>query len=402
MRNEKWDRVTTDISSEGFCCKGRERNGEDELEGEVRARKSLVLLLETVSGVMLWETRALRVPLLVFKKWCSWCLASGASGRPWDSLSGLSMCLVPFHCSNSCVVLFRPSYYSRWNTPPWGCVLWMGFSLCSQDMYLQAPGCDYVWPSHLSFWVSLTQLMVLNNLCCYPRPPSSYVCIILFINTYFRCPLSRLTFRIFYNSHSFNCIKTALCCEKIRIYPWTAREDIPSRAHHPHHLTAVTITWFPHRRIPIPVNTHSLGEFCSLRPAVNMTPVTSGNGCPFPFCASVLFLVFTQIPYFLHSLLSEGGSVNLEMHLPVTWLSTRFANMASRRSFHMTESSHACKWGRRVTVDFAQRNKSVKCRWVCFLPAILSFPTEETLPPYLSFSLGIMQKVSASSSAPIL
>lgn len=89
MRNEKWDRVTTDISSEGFCCKGRERNGEDELEGEVRARKSLVLLLETVSGVMLWEKRALRVPLLVFKKWCSWCLASGASGRPWDSLSGL-------------------------------------------------------------------------------------------------------------------------------------------------------------------------------------------------------------------------------------------------------------------------------------------------------------------------
>lgn len=123
---------------------------------------------------------------------------------------------------------------------------------------------------------------------------------------------------------------------------------------------------------------------------------------PFPF------LCFCSLPC-LHtnSLLPPllalwGRKRHLEMHLPVTWLSTRFANMASRRSFHMTESSHACKWGRRVTVDFAQRNKSVKCRWVCFLPAILSFPTEETLPPCLSFSLGIMQKVSASSSAPIL
>lgn len=50
MRDEKLDIVTTDISFGEFCSKGRERNGEGELEIEVRTRKSRVPLRETVSG----------------------------------------------------------------------------------------------------------------------------------------------------------------------------------------------------------------------------------------------------------------------------------------------------------------------------------------------------------------
>ena len=75
---------------------------------------------------------------------------------------------------------------------------------------------------------------------------------------------------------------------------------------------------------------------------------------------------------------SQGRNISLEMHLPVPWLSMKFSSISSRYSFRITEANSVCLWDRRVMVEFAQRNGSMKCGGFCLLPAML-FPTGEAL-----------------------
>lgn len=69
-----------------------------------------------------------------------------------------------------------------------------------------------------------------------------------------------------------------------------------------------------------------------------------------------------------------------------------------KHSFQITESNSVYMLGRRVMLDFAQRNPSMKCRSVCLLPAVLSFPIGETVcfPICLTWNV---QNVSGFSSA---